>query len=154
MKTDEQVLKEWMADKIAFEIGRRKFFSQYEFAAILDTLCNKQLADINSYGVKKGLLRDASRASRLTLRMDHNEKGAQFPKLEYLHAALKAPENTSLRDPRKLARFESVSELYEYLSNKDIKDGIVRVQIPLTVPRPLESIKVTVVVSKPRKRKQ
>jgi hypothetical protein len=154
MKTDEQVLKEWMEDQITFKIGTRKVFTQYEFAAVVDTLCNKRLTDIDSYNVKKGKFKMAVRASNLTLRMDHAPNSTSFPKLAYLHAALKAAENKCLRDPRKIARFESASELYDYLQNKDIKDGIVRVQIPITLPRPAELIKVSVVVAKPRKRKK
>lgn len=125
MKTDEQVLKEWMSDRITFEIGRRKFFTQYEFAAVVDTLCNKKLIDLNSYDVKPGPFKSAVRVSNLTLRMDSSSSGATFPKFLFIHTQLKHPKNRHLRDPRQLARFESASELYDYLV--DLKRGHPRV---------------------------
>lgn len=129
MKTDEQVLKEWMDDRIEFDMGLRRYFTQYEFAAVVDTLCYKRLVDLESYNVKPGLFKRAVKASNHTLRMDL--RGNTFPKLEYISTALRAEENKSLRDPRQIARFESVSELYDYLQEKDIKNGVVRVQIPM-----------------------
>ena len=128
MKTDERVLKEWMSDQIAFEIGRRKLFTQYEFAAVTDTLCNGDLRDINRYVVKKGDFKHAVRAVRLTKRMDQSTKVVSFPKFSYINAALGSPDYKSLRDPRALARFESADELYNYLTDKDAKLGIVRWQ--------------------------
>lgn len=155
MKTDEQVLKEWMSDRIMFTIGRRKSFTQYEFAAVTDTLCNKRLVDINRYVVKHGAFKFAVRASRLTLRMDSISTGATFPKLDHITAALNSPEHEHLRDPRKLARFESASELYNYLQNADNKLGIMRIGVPIQVVQPAEHIKIKVVISAaPKKRER
>lgn len=156
MKTDEQVLKEWMSDRIAFEIGRRRFFTQYEFAVIVNTFEGRRLSGMDKYNVKKGTLSQAMSVSNLVTRSDFGTTvGPSFPRLDTIKRALQSTEHQHLCDPRQLARFESVSELYNYLQNADNKLGIMRVGVPIQVVQPAEHIKIKVVISAaPKKRER
>lgn len=114
MKTDEKVLMEWLTNRIMFRIGDRKFFSQTTFAMLTKVLC-KRLFSIDAAD-----LIESSGWLIINELVVRNDK-YRSKKIETVCKLMGYQVNQHLHDPRQIARFESLDELYKHLSEKNQK---------------------------------
>lgn len=106
MKTDAQVLKELAEDRIAFKVHTKNALTYAEFKVFMDMLCSAKGSARNQYMVS--LLFDIFIGIDREIQMN-------------LLKAFDKPEFQSLRqDYGRLAKFESLSEIYEAITGQKL----------------------------------
>lgn len=115
MKTDEQVLKEWALDRIEFQFDRRRYFTQQEFRILSRTLFFASTTVINLLkNQAKFLNAKGQKIYDLVLSNEEDDM------LIAVRKKIKQPKFKHLQQMENLARFESMDELYEYVTGPKI----------------------------------
>ena len=122
MKTDDQVLTQWIDDRIEFKIGMRDFFSRDEFIVLVSYLTNKHFHPSEFLGEGIHLSATEFKSIRDLLLYIGDRGAVSWREITYekINDLLGEPQFKHLCNPRVLARFESQYELRSYLTKRAV----------------------------------